>query len=353
MHAAWEFRQFRLSWEPLSFAPTVVTNAPLPELFDPSVTTGAAAAVRQEFVSQLALLAPAPLARMRVRFDDFFGAGQSAPFGTAQPNYLERVLESDDATVFVDEIDAALQQANVDGCDEDPITHASVLRRATALSCAGCHSPRLIGPEQRVGCGLVWPDSLGETHIDEYGALSEALTDVFLPHRADVLSTYLQACDKAAIVANLQPVPSGWVECFAAGTPITMADGSNKPIEQVRPGEFVLSFDEASGSLVPTTVVTSVERPHADRVVVINGTLVATTNHPFYSAGRWVRADALEIGTPLFALNDGGAMGHRLDVAPTRVEQLMLQPGNVATYNLEVAEHHSYFAAGLLVHDRP
>jgi hypothetical protein len=28
--------------------------------------------------------------------------------------------------------------------------------------------------------------------------------------------------------------------------------------------------------------------------VVINGTLVATTNHPFYSAGRWVRADALE-----------------------------------------------------------
>jgi hypothetical protein len=39
--------------------------------------------------------------------------------------------------------------------------------------------------------------------------LSPALTGVFLPRRAKVLTTYLQGCDMDAILANLVPAPFG------------------------------------------------------------------------------------------------------------------------------------------------
>ena len=42
-------------------------------------------------------------------------------------------------------------------------------------------------------------------------------------------------------------------ECFLAGSPIAMADGSTKPIESILPGDFVLSYD-AGGALVPGRV---------------------------------------------------------------------------------------------------
>jgi hypothetical protein len=66
-----------------------------------------------------------------------------------------------------------------------------------ALVSAACSAP----------AGQQQPKSLGTTHIDEQGALSDALTQVYLPQRAQVLSTYLQACDAAAIERNLQPAP--------------------------------------------------------------------------------------------------------------------------------------------------
>ena len=156
---------------------------------------------------------------------------------------------------------------------EDPVTPDSVLQRGAALTCAGCHAPeQVLSPERKIGCGQVWPKSLGQTHIDEHGTLSEALTSVFLPYRAKVLGTYLQACDQDAILKNLQPVPPQVIaECFAAGTPITMTDGSVKPIDQIIEGEVVMTFDEEAKALVPGNVTRTVVRPHTDRLIVING----------------------------------------------------------------------------------
>jgi hypothetical protein len=41
--------------------------------------------------------------------------------------------------------------------------------------------------------------------VTEKGERSPALKDVFLPHRADVLATFLQACDWTKIGKDLQP----------------------------------------------------------------------------------------------------------------------------------------------------
>jgi hypothetical protein len=364
MQAPWEFRQLRLrrpfmgeSGPPLSFAPTRVTNSPRPELFDPALTDPQGSSFRTEFAWDLRGMTEPTVARIRRISLQEYDSGQSAIEGAGQPDYLARVKQSSAGAAFIDAIAQGISHADLPDCPpDDPITHQSILERATALSCAGCHAPeRLLSPERKVGCGLVWPKSLGEAHIDEHGVLSDALTQVFLPHRADVFSTYLQACDEIAIRKNLQPVPEVVIpECFVAGTPITMADGSTKPIEQIVPGELVLAFDLGARAAVPAHVARAVVRPHAERLVVINETLVATANHPFYTSRGWARAEQLEIGTALVeARNADPTSAVRLEVAPAAVQALMMQPGSVPTYNLEVAVHHTYFAGGLLVHDRP
>ncbi len=51
--------------------------------------------------------------------------------------------------------------------------------------------------------------------------------------------------------------------CFVAGTPILMADGTERPIEQIRPGDLVMAFDpdtdQGRGALTPRRVTRTFE----------------------------------------------------------------------------------------------
>jgi hypothetical protein len=364
MQAPWELRQFRLQ-KPLAdaagpslhFAPTPDTRSPRPELFDTAVNGGLGDAFRAFFLEQFPSVANVEVARLSMASLAEYDAFQSALEGPAQPNYMARATQGKAGATFAEQIAQRLDRLDPAACpSEDPMTQESILQRATALTCAGCHAPeRLLSPERKIGCGQVWPKSLGEAHIDEQGKLSEALTQVFLPHRASVMGTYLQACDEAAIRKNLQPVPvQSFPECFVAGTPVTMANGSGKAIEQIVPGEVVLTLDLESRALVAGHVERTFVRPHADRLIVVNGSLVATANHPFYTSHGWIRAEALEVGDSLIRGRDvDPASGARFEVEPAQVHQLMMRPGSVTTYNLEIAVHHNYFAGGLLVGDGP
>lgn len=140
--------------------------------------------------------------------------------------------------------------------------------------------------------------------------------------------------------------------CFVAGTPITMADGSTRPIEQVRIGDEVLAFDEGSGQLTTGTVVHTFVHPDTENLVVVNGTLVTTTTHRFYSGGRWVAAERLAAGDDLLGAERPAQDGEAtLAIEPVSVEQISSMSGKATTYNFEVARHHDYFAGGLLVHN--
>jgi len=86
--------------------------------------------------------------------------------------------------------------------------------------------------------------------------------------------------------------------CLPAGTVITMADTSPRPIEQIRVGEFVLSFD--GQSLVPRRVLGVIPQGQQKvyRVNTANREILASANHPFlkYSRhGSWTRLDHLKI----------------------------------------------------------
>jgi hypothetical protein len=68
------------------------------------------------------------------------------------------------------------------------LTPDNILQRATTQSCAGCHE---LSPGVNLGGGLTWPESNGFTQIDEDGNQSPALTTVFVPFRAGVLTNFI------------------------------------------------------------------------------------------------------------------------------------------------------------------
>jgi hypothetical protein len=362
MQEPWQFRQFRPArgdaaspGPALFFRPTTSSNALRPQLF--AGTDLSSAYFRRWFPGQTDQLAATDVSRVRLRAHEEFEAGESALTGPAAPAYAAAVDNSTDAATFNASLAAAIALLAPQVCPtDDPLSPAGVLQRAAAMSCAGCHAPeRTLASERKLGCGGVWPRSLGQTHIDEQGELSPALKDVFLPHRADVLQTFLRACDRAAITANLQPVPAlPRVECFPAGTPITLPNGESKAIERLDAGDWVLSYEQSTQTLVPARVVRRIVRPEAHSFVRINGRLLATDNHPFYADGAWVRADSLQVGANLLLAHDADvSAGVALELAPTRISVLTASTGPVTTYNLEIDVHHSYFAGGFLVHDRP
>ena len=86
----------------------------------------------------------------------------------------------------------------------------------------------------------------------------------------------------------------GGLRCFVASTPVQMADGSTKPIQQVQVGDQVLSRDPQTSKEEAKTVTATIER-HAPSVVDITlhdarpgkaETLTCTPEHPLYVQGQ-------------------------------------------------------------------
>lgn len=169
--------------------------------------------------------------------------------------------------------------------------------------------------------------------------------------------------------------------CFAAGTPVTMADGTTRPIESVEVGDEVLAYDTKTGTAVAKKVTeTFVHTEWKDRVstVLVNGTIRATANHLFYVNGAWTRADQIEVGDALLHIAPGTKGGEAPErtargvgvagmvvgfrastgepqladpAAPIEVTSVEPLAGLDTVYNLEVDELHNYFTGGVLVHN--
>jgi len=136
---------------------------------------------------------------------------------------------------------------------------------------------------------------------------------------------------------------------FSADTGVLLADGTVKPIADIRVGEWVLAEDPETGERGARQVTHL--WVHQDQLVdlEIDGGVVTTTeDHPFWNAtdGEWQQANTLNSGDSVLT-SDG--------------EQIAVSGLNQTTttqkmaYNLTVAEIHAFFVVvggvGVLVHN--
>lgn len=129
------------------------------------------------------------------------------------------------------------------------------------------------------------------------------------------------------------PAPFLILSCFAAGVPVWTETGA-RPIEEIKVGDLVLSKDVESGELTYKPVLQTTTRSPRELVTLRlnNETIACTGGHRFWQSGQgWVQARDLS-GATLVHTATGNT-----PVWSTRAGDAQ------ATYNLVVADFHTYF----------
>ncbi|GAA3619449.1 hypothetical protein GCM10023079_06350 [Streptomyces chitinivorans] len=149
------------------------------------------------------------------------------------------------------------------------------------------------------------------------------------------------------------------VNSFTPGTRVLMADGSTKPIEDVRAGDKVLATDPETGRTRVETVTAEIRGEGVKHLVKVTvdldgekgdrtASVTATDGHPFWvpELGEWIDATGLESGQWLRT-----SAGTHVQI--TAVKR-WTSPG-ATVHNLTVTDAHTYYVlagpAPLLVHN--
>ncbi len=189
----WQLREYKIGVFcagndcDMQAVPVTVKENPQGELFDTSFSDPRAEQFRSFFPSQIESLAEDDLNLISMLIPDDFLPGQSNSQGV-QSNYS---FHLDQNGSFATTIQNRLNQLG------SGLTPGQIANRATTQACGGCHQ---ISNGRDLGDGLSWPFSLGFVHtsestfVDSAGVerhqRSQALNDVFLPHRAGILQDF-------------------------------------------------------------------------------------------------------------------------------------------------------------------
>lgn len=146
--------------------------------------------------------------------------------------------------------------------------------------------------------------------------------------------------------------------CFVAGTQVLMADGTEKPIEDIQVGEAVLAWNEETKRMFSTTVVKALHHEQKPQILfdveLDDGRKFTVNNdHPMYVVedGDFVFTDELAgrfaKGEPITFQDSKNQ--------PVKVASLRMRRDTCKMYNLYVEGQrkngHTYYASGILVHN--
>ena len=127
---------------------------------------------------------------------------------------------------------------------------------------------------------------------------------------------------------------NGWA-CFLAETPISLADGTEKRIEDVKVGDMVINGEGEPGKVCAVFV-------HVVSDYLIINDIKVTANHPLLTGKGWRPAGAVVEGDYLIGLKSS-----------IRVEKLChVHAEGTKVFNIEVAPGHTYVACGVIVHNK-
>ena len=126
--------------------------------------------------------------------------------------------------------------------------------------------------------------------------------------------------------------------CFTKDTPVLMADGTAKPIQDVVAGDEVMAFNADTGANEPATVTRTFTHEDVETLVVRTnqGDITTTATHPFYVENRGY--------TPAGQLHEGDHL-HTPDGNTVQVLNIQSTGQHHTVHNLEVNGLHNYHVA--------
>lgn len=133
--------------------------------------------------------------------------------------------------------------------------------------------------------------------------------------------------------------------CFLPDTAILMSDYSYKSIQDIKPGEKIISFDLSKQKSKVNTVAKLLVHPESSvGYYLINSNLKVTGNHRVWTNNHvWERVDQMKIGDHL--LYKGNKQ--------ITVRSIRKLSGKNTVYNLHLDDSpHNYFAENVLAHNQ-
>jgi|GEM_PF-928933 len=136
-------------------------------------------------------------------------------------------------------------------------------------------------------------------------------------------------------------VPCG---CFLPGT-LVLTDSGYKRIEQIRPGDIVMAYNDTAHAYGRKKVIRIFEhvRDTVYELTVGADVIRTTSDHPFFVGGRWLRVKELRPGDSVVTYSGAKLM----------ISSIHLVARRTTVHNFEVADFHTYYVSGqkVLVHN--
>jgi hypothetical protein len=194
----WNLREFKLKKEctpacTLRFLPVTNKVNPFGPLFDPASGHANAPGFQAEFLTQVENLASASASMIAMNTSDVYNSGQSLATSLSdETNYP--VNFGPGPSTFHSAIQTALTNLG------STLSPADIVKRAQVQACAGCHR---LSNNANLGGDIVWPPSLGFTHVSERDVdletvsgvtrfkISDALVNLLLPARKQLVEDFL------------------------------------------------------------------------------------------------------------------------------------------------------------------
>ena len=129
--------------------------------------------------------------------------------------------------------------------------------------------------------------------------------------------------------------------CFVSGTRVSVDNNKSKNIEDIKPGDLVLSKTSPTDRNTVKKRVVAISRAVESGYLIINSNLKITPDHLLLVNGSWSEAAMIQTGNKLLDLNNN-------EVTVTSLEW---QLEKTEVYNLMVEDTHTFFAEGVLVHN--
>lgn len=129
--------------------------------------------------------------------------------------------------------------------------------------------------------------------------------------------------------------------CFSGETLITMADGTQKRIDQVQKGEQVRTLLSADSTEQVSASVADAYAVQVPGYLILNGSTKITPEHILYVNDKWKTAGEIVQGDSL--INSDGEK--------VTVRSIEWIKGDFTVYNLHVEKYHTFLANDLYVHN--